>query len=146
MSVDDDIEMKDFLPYLLNQAGEEISMEFQRVYKERYGMLRTDWRVLFHLGRYGDLISSEIVRRSKLHKTKVSRAVSRLETKRFLVRREVPQDRRQEVLSLTPAGRAAYRDLSVVAQEYNQRLWQGIDPEDRARITRFLADLAKLEG
>lgn len=145
MSPDHDIEMRDFLPYLLNQAAEEVSMTFQKSYKERYGMLRSDWRVLFHLGRYGDLISSEIVARSKLHKTKVSRAVTRLEEMRFLQREEVARDRRQELLRLTPAGRAAYADLSRLAARYNEELWRDVAPQDRERITRFLTGLAVLD-
>jgi DNA-binding MarR family transcriptional regulator len=140
-----DIEMKEFLPYLLNQAAEQISIDFQKVYKERYGMLRTDWRVLFHLGRYGDMISSEIVARSKLHKTKVSRAVARLEEMRFLQREVVSRDRRQERLRLTHAGRAAYTDLSQVADQYNRQLWRDVPQKDRDRITRFLGRLAKLD-
>jgi hypothetical protein len=59
-----------------------------RVYKDRYGMLRTEWRVLFHLGRYGAMSAREISRRAGIHKTKVSRAVAALERKRFLERRE----------------------------------------------------------
>ena len=50
----DSFDLTDFVPYLLNQAAEQSSLGFQRYYKGRYGMLRTEWRVLFHLGRYGD--------------------------------------------------------------------------------------------
>ena len=50
MENSDTFDLQLFLPYLLNQAAEESSLSFQRVYKDRYGMLRTEWRVLFHLG------------------------------------------------------------------------------------------------
>ncbi|MCF6232933.1 MAG: MarR family transcriptional regulator, partial [Rhodobacteraceae bacterium] len=76
----------DFLPYLLNQAAEESSLAFQQVYKGRYGMLRTEWRVLFHLGMYGRMTAKEIGTRALIHKTKISRAVQRLATRRFLSR------------------------------------------------------------
>lgn len=45
----------DFLPHLPNRAAEETSLGFQAPYRERHGMLRTGWRVPFHLGRHGDL-------------------------------------------------------------------------------------------
>ena len=80
----DDFDLQNFLPYLLNQAAEESSLAFQQVYKDRYGMLRTEWRVLFHLGLYGRLTAKDIGARSKMHKTKISRAVQRLEERRFL--------------------------------------------------------------
>ena len=50
MTKKDEFNLHDFLPYLLNQAAEESSLAFQQIYKGRYGMLRTEWRVLFHLG------------------------------------------------------------------------------------------------
>jgi len=53
MSQKDAFDLQDFLPYLLNQAADASSLGFQKYYKDRYGMLRTEWRVLFHLGRYG---------------------------------------------------------------------------------------------
>jgi DNA-binding MarR family transcriptional regulator len=112
MSTDAQFELSDFTPYLLNAAAEAQSLRFSKVYKDRYGMLRTEWRVLFHLGRYGPMSAREISRRAGIHKTKVSRAVAALERKRFLERRESAGDRRVEILSLRAPGRAAFADLS----------------------------------
>ena len=47
-----------------------------------------------------------------MHKTKVSRAVSELERRKLIARRENSADRRETFLSLTPAGRTIYRDLA----------------------------------
>ncbi len=87
-------EIQDFLPYLLAQAADALSIEFQHYYKSRYGMLRTEWRVLFRLGSYGDMTARDICIRARIHKTKVSRAVAALERMRFLSREELPTDRR----------------------------------------------------
>jgi hypothetical protein len=61
MPDDPEFELSDFTPYLLNAAAEAQSLRFSRVYKDRYGMLRTEWRVLFHLGRYGAMSAREIL-------------------------------------------------------------------------------------
>ena len=82
----DDFDLQEFLPFLLNMAAEEVSLEFQRIYKGRHGMLRTEWRVLFHLGNFGEMTAKEIGQRAKVHKTKISRAVQRLEQRRYLAR------------------------------------------------------------
>ncbi len=112
MTVDDDgFDPGTFLPYLLNQAAETTGEGFRKVYRDRYGMLRTEWRVLFHLGHYGDMTARQICDRASLHKTKVSRAVAKLETRRFLSRHILPEDRRNERLALTPQGRAAFDAL-----------------------------------
>ncbi len=122
MTQKETFDLSDFLPYLLNQAAEESSMAFQRIYKGRYGMLRTEWRVLFHLGIYGRMTAKDIGERSRIHKTKISRAVQKLAARRFLTRTRDDRDRRSEHLELTPAGMAAYRDLRGVAEDYDDRL------------------------
>lgn len=130
-----DFDIQNFMPYLLNQAAEISSIEFQAYYKQRYGMLRTEWRVLFHLGRYGEITAKEICERARLHKTKVSRAVSALEDKRFLTRKQLEGDRRHEGLSLTKGGLAAFEDLSVAAQKFDEKL-MGQFSDEEARVLR----------
>ena len=141
-----DFELQNFLPYLLNQAAEESSLAFQRVYKGRYGMLRTEWRVLFHLGTYGEMTAREIGLRARVHKTKISRAVQKLSEKRFVSRSRDPDDRRSEILALTAAGLAAYRDLRSVALEYDAELTSRFSPEDAEKLRDMLEVLARLPG
>lgn len=137
-----EFDLQNFLPYLLNQAAEESSLAFQQVYKDRYGMLRTEWRVLFHLGIYGRMTAKEIGQRSKMHKTKISRAVARLGERRFLTREQDERDRRLEYLELTNLGLTAYRDLLGVAQTYDAKLSAGLSAEEDAVLRRALRKLA----
>lgn len=142
----ENFDLKAFLPYLLTQAAEESSLAFQQVYKDRYGMLRTEWRVLFHLGLYGSMTAGEIVTVSSTHKTKISRAVRRLEERRFLRRDKDTGDRRVEHLSLTNAGRAAYTDLRQIAQEYDAGLAQQLTPAELNVLHSALRKLANIDA
>ena len=140
----DAFELQLFLPYLLNQAAEASSLSFQKVYKARYGMLRTEWRVLFHLGLYGRMTATDIGARSRMHKTKISRAVSALEGKRFLTRAPDDADRRLEFLALTGAGQAAYRDLAAIAQSHEAGLLARLTPDEAESLRRMLRLLAAI--
>ena len=142
MNDDDTRDLQGFLPYLLNMAAEEVSTDFARVYKDRYGLLRTEWRVLFHLGQHGVMTAKSITKKAKTHKTKVSRAVAALEKKRFLRRSEDPQDRRHAWLKLTPAGQAAFEDLWAVAWRYDAKITAKFSAEEVAVLRRCLAELA----
>lgn len=133
-----------FLPYLLNQAAEAASIDFQAYYRGTYGMLRTEWRVLFHLGCYGDLSAKEICEKASIHKTKVSRAVGALEVKRYLSRAPSDADRRIEVLALTSTGRTVFDDLSRAAQGFESDLVSGLDPAELDALRRALLTLSKL--
>lgn len=140
----DDFDPQTFLPYLLNQAAEAASLEFTRIYKERYGMLRTEWRVLFHLGIYETLSAKEIGQRAKIHKTKISRAVSSLEKRRYLERERVEQDKRFEALRLTPLGRTVYADLKEEARRYETTMSKQLSEQERTVLRGVLLKLVKL--
>lgn len=142
MDKDDSFDIGQFLPYLLNVAAETSGRAFQKYYKARYGMVRAEWRVLFHLGGYGDMTASEICEQARTHKTKISRAVAALERRRFLTRAKLESDRRQELLSLTPAGRAAYRDLSGMAESFDTEIMARFTPEERRILRDCLKRLA----
>lgn len=133
-----------FLPYLLNQAAESASRDFQAYYRTHYGMLRTEWRVVFHLGCYGDMSAKQICEKASLHKTKVSRAVAALEQKRYLTRDASPEDRRIEVLSLTSKGHAVFKDLSHAAEGFDAQLQDGLTPSEVDTLRRALLSLSKL--
>jgi DNA-binding MarR family transcriptional regulator len=138
---DDDLAR--FLPYLLTQAAEACSQDFQALYKARYGMLRTEWRVLFHLGLYGPLSATQIRTMAGLHKTKVSRAVAALEAKRHVQRAPDPADRRVEWLSLSDSGRAVFEDLRIEAARFEARLLSGWPEAEIAALRRALIRLGR---
>jgi DNA-binding MarR family transcriptional regulator len=59
------------------------------------------------------------------------------------VRRENRADRREAFLSLTPAGRAIYNDLAPSALDFARRLFETVDPADRAAFERAVARLTE---
>jgi DNA-binding MarR family transcriptional regulator len=144
MSEIHDFDLRDFMPYLLNQAADTTSRGFESAYKAKYGMLRTEWRVVFHLGRYGKMTAKEICDRARIHKTKVSRAVQALEQKRFLARKEMPDDRRHETLKLTSKGQKVFQDLLEEARSFDASLMDEFTAEEAAQMRAFLVRIAKL--
>lgn len=139
-------DIAEFMPYLLNQAADASSVEFQSYYKARYGMLRTEWRVLFHLGRYGRLTAGEICERANTHKTKVSRAVAALADKRYLSREQIAQDRRAEHLDLTPTGKKVFGDLLRAAEKFDADLMSNFSDAEIAVLRRLLVAIAGLKS
>ncbi|MYA90124.1 MAG: winged helix-turn-helix transcriptional regulator [Boseongicola sp. SB0662_bin_57] len=145
MRRDSEFDPQDFLPYLLNQAAETLSLEFQRHYRGQYGMLRTEWRVLFHLGCYGEMTAKDICVRARLHKTKVSRAVAALQAKRLLTRRELERDRRHAVLQLTALGQRVFADLSRAAHAFDSKVRAAMTPDEAEILHRCLIRIAGFE-
>lgn len=119
----DGFELNAFLPYRLNRAAEFVALRFAAEYKARYQLTRPEWRTLAALGSAASaMTATDVGAHSAMHKTKVSRAVSALEERRWLKRSEDEDDRRLEHLELTKAGRTAYRELTDLASTYQAQL------------------------
>src|SRR5690606_8478021 len=82
----DILALETFLPYRLNRLAEAVSREFYAVYRKKYGLTRPEWRLLATLGQFGTMTATAVARHSAMHKTKVSRAVTALEKRRWLAR------------------------------------------------------------
>lgn len=141
-----DFDLQDFLPYLLNQAAEATSRGFQASYRARYGLTRTQWRVMANLGRFGAMTARDICRLSHIEKTKVSRAVAGLEGAGLLTRAISPDDRRAENLSLTEGGRAVFAEIGQQAQDFDTDLRTRLGPEVAARIDAILREIIALQS
>ena len=118
--------------------------EFQKTYKDKYGMLRTEWRVLFHLGCYGQMTAKEICDRASLHKTKVSRAVAALQNRRYVARETMENDRRHEILSLTRLGQTVFDDIFQSAEIFNAHLMTTFSDQEVLIARKVLLRIANM--
>jgi DNA-binding MarR family transcriptional regulator len=98
--------------------------------------------VLVSLGQFGVMTGKAIGARTHMHKTKVSRAVAQLETRKLLTRRANRADLREAFLSLTPSGRAIYQELAPRALDFTLRLSEVVAPADRAAFDRAMKQLS----
>lgn len=136
------LSLEEFLPYRLNRLADAVSRDFARIYRERHGMTRPEWRLLATLGQYGSMTAKAVGEHSAMHKTKVSRAVAALEKRRWLSRRADEVDRRVEHLSLTRPGQAVYRELVPLAKGFEAGLLERMSAREAELV---LAGLAALE-
>lgn len=117
-----DFDLDRYLPYRFAVVATRLSTELSAQYREKYGISIAEWRVLVNLA-YSDSASvRDIERRVSMEKSKVSRAVSRLEDTGYLTKAVDGNDRRLLQLELTPAGRDLVCDLVPLAQAYQHEL------------------------
>jgi DNA-binding MarR family transcriptional regulator len=137
------LKLEQFLPYRLNVVASLVSQALSRIYADRYGIGVPEWRVLVTLGQFGMMTGKAIGAHSHMHKTKVSRAVALLETRKLVMRRANRADLREAFLALTPAGRAMYDDLSPIALDFANRLSEAVDSADRTAFERAIDRLTE---
>lgn len=137
-----DFDLEHFIPYRLYQAMENSSQSFSHVYKTEYGLTRAEWRVLFNIGLYSPITARDIVDRTYIDKTKVSRAVQKLVAKNWVTKSGDTEDRRRQTLQLTGEGKRILKKLSDRAVEHNSFISSVIEEND---LDHFLNILRKIE-
>lgn len=133
--------LESFLPYRLNRLADAVSREFSRIYRDRYGLTRPEWRLLATLGQYGTMTATAVGAHSAMHKTKVSRAVAALEKRRWLTRSADEGDRRIEHLTLTKAGENIYREMVPLAKAFEADLLAQLKEKDKSALKSGLRAL-----
>jgi DNA-binding MarR family transcriptional regulator len=139
----DILELESFLPYRLYRLADAVSREFSKIYRDRHGLTRPEWRTLSGLGQRGTMTATELGEQSAMHKTKVSRAVAELERRRWLTRAPDENDRRVEHLALTKAGLATYREMVPLAKAFERELLEKLGVDERAAV---VSGMTALEG
>jgi len=141
-----DLQLETFLPYRLNRATALTIGEFSRIYRNEFGLTVPEWRVLATLSALGSATATEIGRDSAMHKTKVSRAVASLQQRRWVARETDAADRRIEHLSLTSAGKAAFRRLAPKMLAFEEQLLARLSAAERRDLLKGLDVLEKALG
>lgn len=132
------LKLQDFLPYRLAVLAESVSRSIAQVYAERFALTRDEWRVLAALAETGAMKSRDAALYATLDKMQVSRAVAGLERSGLIAREEDAEDRRNRILSLTPAGRALLRKLTPMVQARETFLLEALDADEAAVLDRAI--------
>ncbi len=108
--------LRGYLPYLLRQADQTLSAPFYARLTS-HGIARSDWRVLAVLVDLGELGVADLAAAALSPQPTVTHALRRLEDRGLIRRTTGAIDRRQRLVSLTPAGTRLARALAAEATE-----------------------------
>ena len=137
------IELEHFLPYRLNVVAEAVSRALALLYEKRHGISIAEWRVIATLGQFKQMTAKEVGQHSRMHKTKVSRAVVRLEKRGCVARTSNVADLREAFLELTEDGLAIYDDLVPRALAFERKLADALSQQEQDALDALLTKLER---
>src|ERR671912_736040 len=135
------IDLLRFIPFRLNRLAAEVSRDLAGVYSEQFGIDVTEWRVLATLGMREPRSAQFIVRCTRTHKSKVSRAVTRMALAGLIEGVPNHDDRRETQLRMTRKGRALYERLAPLVLDHERRLLSVLDEDELKGLTLALDKL-----
>ena len=105
------------------------------------GLLLPHVSVLTTLEDFGPLAQHEIADRLTLNRSHLVHYVDELESREAVRRERDPQDRRRQVVSLTPAGRTLLAQLRTPIDEVQERFLAVLSEHERAVLMELLVRL-----
>lgn len=136
------LQLSNFVPFRLNRLAAAVSEYLSDIYRKRFGLQTPEWRVLVTIGRRADCTAQQIAASTRMHKTRVSRAVAALRKRGLIERVPNSRDARELHLRLTGAGRRSYTALVPLALARERLLLSCLDAAQRRGL---LAGLNRLE-
>lgn len=128
------------LGYLLKHAYLRLAEESSRALAP-HGIDGRELAVLAVLDAHDDLSQLEAAGKLGIDRTTMVTLVDALEAKELVERRRSPQDRRKNIVQLTPAGRERLRDAEFARQEVERRFLAPLSGADATRLVRALRSL-----
>jgi len=135
------LQLAEFVPFRLNRLAAAVSEHLATVYRGRFGLEVPEWRVLVTIGQRSDCTAQQIVASTRMHKTRVSRAVASLLRRALVERAPSRADGRELHLRFTAAGRRLYASLVPLALARERELLTCLGSAQRGAFLRGLAAL-----
>ncbi|WP_407529474.1 MarR family winged helix-turn-helix transcriptional regulator [Methylobacterium oryzisoli] len=137
----DRLNLLSFVPFRLNRLATEFSNALAADYA-RFGIDIPEWRVLATLGQHdGPRSANYVVRCTRTHKSRISRAVGQLIELGLIERQDGNDDKREIMLQLTPRGTDVYRELLPILLAREEQLLSCFDPAQRRDFEDLLLRL-----
>ncbi|MEK7347122.1 MAG: MarR family winged helix-turn-helix transcriptional regulator [Pseudomonadota bacterium] len=130
----------DYLAYLLARASHLISSEFHAVV-EASGLSLLEWRVMATLSGKDSLSINELASSVLAKQPTVTKLVGRMQEAGWVRRCDAAHDKRQSLVSLTPAGRRKVQPLLVQAKAHEAGVVAELGAARAEQLKRMLERL-----
>ena len=137
------LRLEEFVPFRLNRLADAVSLKLSDIYRDRFVLEIPEWRVLVTIGQFQERTAQQISLSTRMHKSRVSRAVASMEARKLVEGTSNAVDGREMRLCLTKAGERMYAALVPLALERERELLSCLSDSER-RI--FLTAITRLEG
>lgn len=137
------LELAGFVPYRLNRLAVGVSNHLSDIYRERFGLDVPEWRVMATVGSRHGCTAQFIAQSTRMHKTRVSRAIAALEERDLIERASSAADRREREVRLTKPGRRMYAELVPLVLERERELLACLTKE---QLRGLLAGMEAIES
>lgn len=134
--------LKAHIGFWLRLVSNHVSHAFARKLLAS-GVTVAEWVILREMYGQGEMSPSVLAQEIGLTRGAISKLVDRLLEKRLLTRKECSDDRRFQVVALTPAGTQLVPKLATLADENDAEFFSVLSASERTGLITVLKKLAE---
>ena len=127
-----------YLPYRLSILSNKVSGIIAQTYKSKFALSITEWRIMAVLGEYPEISADEVSARTQIEKSILSRAISKLLSRRLISRSFDKEDKRRSILTLTKTGLSVYDEMVPISYQYEQQLLKCFSTREREQFSQLI--------
>lgn len=99
--------------------------------------------ILMFISAHENVNQDTISKAFKIDKGMVAKTLNKLEQKGYIMRKQNPDNKRENIISLTQQGTDILIHMSTVLKEWNDILYEGMSKEDIAYVTKLIEKMAE---
>jgi DNA-binding MarR family transcriptional regulator len=140
------LDLRTFTPAVITLLAQKISATASALYRPRFGVGITDWRIMALLAAEPWIAPVDIAEATGLDKAAVSRSLRDLRDAGLIEFSGEPSQRRRRPIALTPKGLGVHDQIVEVALARQTRLLADFAPAERAALTDYLGRMLRAVG
>jgi DNA-binding MarR family transcriptional regulator len=113
---------------------------------EAHGVTVAEWVVLRQLLASGPTSPSTVAEALGMTRGAISKLVDRLLAKKLMTRTAGPEDKRFQIVALTPAGRKLVPTLAGLADANDAEFFGYLGDEQRVKLVELMKDIVRRHG
>ena len=110
--------------------------------KRDFGLVRAEYILLVCLSHFDTLTAQDVAKMSNRPRNTISRAVHRMETEGYLIRKPDPKDGRQATLTITHAGRAMHENIATYLKARQETVFECLTDDEKQTLSKLLKKAA----
>ncbi|MBT1451256.1 MarR family transcriptional regulator [Glaciecola sp. XM2] len=127
-----------YMPYRLSIVSNKVSSIVAQIYKDKFALSITEWRIMAVLGEYPGVSADEISVKTQIEKSLISRAISNL-LKRKLVQRSIARDdKRRSEITLSETGYEVYAEIAPLSLQYEKALLDCLSEQEQTQLSEMI--------
>jgi MarR family transcriptional regulator, organic hydroperoxide resistance regulator len=138
MSDASELDLENFLPYLVNRVGAAVVTDFTTHALAAEDLTIAMWRVLAALSNGGAQRQVDLSMMTSIEVSTLSRLVARLSRRGLVTRERSADDNREVTVTLSTQGRALVKRLVPIARALERKAAAGISAKELEAVKRHL--------